>query len=222
MNAILLRVLMSSWRMLVALLLGLTFYGFTVLKYPFVMNKMTSIARNIVERVGEIGLPAEYTVWVNILNVDDKLVFMGFIILARFLVALTWGIFITAPLNMIRGNGQPAGGSGTGQDELSAQGTPSPAKTGSPGAETRSDDGPKAQTSHQAVSTSEASRQGAMSAIQGVAATPKNTGVPQGGKPATSPQSAINLAIGPREELSGGTNGVRGEIFNDTSKSDKS
>jgi uncharacterized protein YjeT (DUF2065 family) len=96
------RLMLASWRMVVALFLGLIGYGIAVIQYPAIMNKMVGAASNVMGWIGNSGIDDRYMVWVNILNMDDKMVFMSFIIIARILWLCVEGIIYHLPAFVYR------------------------------------------------------------------------------------------------------------------------
>ncbi len=130
---ILRRLFASSSRMLLALILGLIGFILTFVYDPDLLNQMISLARSFVEgmvqKFGEWGLSAKYTVWLNILNVADKLVFMGFVIAARIVMAVFSLAFFTLPYQLIKRASASADSSVTSpsQSETQAASSEAPA-----------------------------------------------------------------------------------------------
>ena len=69
--------------------IGLVLYAITFLYYDDIFNKMADKSRDLVHVLEYYGVQASYTKWFNLLHIDDKLVFMGFIIIGR----IIWLIF---------------------------------------------------------------------------------------------------------------------------------
>ena len=102
MGSILLRVFLSSWRLLLAMILGLAAFIYTAFKLPGVMNGLNGYARAFVDWIFELGVDDKYTVWLNIVSVDDKLVFMMFVIASRFAIAILWGLLVSYPVELFQ------------------------------------------------------------------------------------------------------------------------
>lgn len=78
----------ASVKFILTLLLGAFAFAATAIQQPTLMRELLSIARHIPDYFTRSGLSDEYLVWVDILLGGDKLVFIGYLIVARIVVGV--------------------------------------------------------------------------------------------------------------------------------------
>jgi len=87
----------ASVKFILTILLGAFAFAATAIQQPTLMRELLSIARQIPDHFAASGLSDEYLVWVDILLGGDKLVFIGYLVVARIIVgmlaAMMGGIF---------------------------------------------------------------------------------------------------------------------------------
>lgn len=98
------RTFSASLKFILTLVLGAVAFAATAIEQPTLMREFLSLARQVPAYFSALGLPDNYMVWVEILLGGDKLVFIGYLIVARIVVgafsSLLGGIFglgATAP-----------------------------------------------------------------------------------------------------------------------------
>lgn len=79
----------ASIKFILTLLLGAFAFAFTAIEQPTLMRELLSIARHIPEQFSRSGISDEYLVWVDILLGGDKLVFIGYLIVAQIVVGMS-------------------------------------------------------------------------------------------------------------------------------------
>jgi hypothetical protein len=82
----------ASLKFILTILLGAFAFAATAIQQPTLMRELLSIARQIPEHFTASGLSDEYLVWVDILLGGDKLVFIGYLVVARIVVGLLAGL----------------------------------------------------------------------------------------------------------------------------------
>lgn len=78
----------ASVKFMLTILLGAFAFAATAIQQPTLMRELLSIARRIPDHFASSGLSDEYLVWVDILLGGDKLVFIGYLIVARIVVGV--------------------------------------------------------------------------------------------------------------------------------------
>ncbi len=94
MAAVLLRIATASWRMLVALLIGLALY---VLVFLYEFELFNTLHRSAGQMIEQASMPADTERWLHLVKITDKLVFMVFILAGRIIWALIEYLFIQLP-----------------------------------------------------------------------------------------------------------------------------
>jgi len=82
----------ASLKFLLTILLGAFAFAATAIQQPTLMREFLSVARRIPDYFANSGLSDDYLVWVDILLGGDKLVFIGYLIVARIVVGFLAGI----------------------------------------------------------------------------------------------------------------------------------
>jgi hypothetical protein len=82
----------ASVKFILTILLGAFAFAATAIQQPTLMRELLSVARQIPEHFEASGLSDEYLVWVDILLGGDKLVFIGYLIVARIVVGVLAGL----------------------------------------------------------------------------------------------------------------------------------
>jgi hypothetical protein len=85
------RSLLSPVVFLLALILGAFAFAYATIEYGDAMRDLTASAHGLPDRLQTLGLGSQYVVWADILLGGDKLIFIGFIILARIFLAIAVG-----------------------------------------------------------------------------------------------------------------------------------
>ncbi len=80
--------LSASVKFVLTIVLGAFAFAFTAIQQPTLMRELLSIARHIPEQFSRSGISDDYLVWVDILLGGDKLVFIGYLIVARIVVGV--------------------------------------------------------------------------------------------------------------------------------------
>jgi len=83
----------ASVKFILTILLGAFAFAATAIQQPTLMRELLSIARQVPEHFAASGLSDEYLVWVDILLGGDKLVFIGYLVVARIVVGVLAGLF---------------------------------------------------------------------------------------------------------------------------------
>lgn len=78
----------ASVKFILTILLGAFAFAATAIQQPTLMRELLSIARHIPDYFTRSGLSDEYLVWVDILLGGDKLVFIGYLVVARIVVGV--------------------------------------------------------------------------------------------------------------------------------------
>ena len=78
----------ASVKFILTIALGAFAFAATAIQQPTLMRELLSIARRIPEYFAASGLSDEYLVWADILLGGDKLVFIGYLVLARIVVGI--------------------------------------------------------------------------------------------------------------------------------------
>ena len=78
----------ASVKFILTILLGAFAFAATAIQQPTLMRELLSIARQIPDHFAASGLSDEYLVWVDILLGGDKLVFIGYLVVARIVVGV--------------------------------------------------------------------------------------------------------------------------------------
>jgi len=82
------RVLAAAGNIFFSLLLGALALAFTAVQFPDTMDQIINIASGVKDYLTNTGLATKYNVWVKFLLSEQQLVFMGFVIITRILLAL--------------------------------------------------------------------------------------------------------------------------------------
>lgn len=91
------RLLFISFTFMLTVVLGAIAFTFTALTYPGTMRQLMSGAERLRDQLSTFGLSDNYMVWVDILLQGDNLVLMGFIIVARIVMAIIGSLFNRSP-----------------------------------------------------------------------------------------------------------------------------
>lgn len=83
----------ASVKFILTIVLGAVAFAATAIQQPTLMRELLSMARQIPEYFTRSGLSDEYLVWIDILLGGDKLVFIGYLIVARIVVGALAGMF---------------------------------------------------------------------------------------------------------------------------------
>lgn len=90
-----LRILMSAGNIFFSLLLGAFAFGFVFINFPETMSNILDAASGLKAWLTSRGLSYEYNNWIRVLLEERQLVFMGFTIVMRVLLAIlmyfVWG-----------------------------------------------------------------------------------------------------------------------------------
>lgn len=78
----------ASLKFILTILLGAFAFAATAIQQPTLMREFLSMARHIPEYFAASGLSDDYLVWVDILLGGDKLVFIGYLVVARIVVGV--------------------------------------------------------------------------------------------------------------------------------------
>ncbi|MGH1419482.1 MAG: hypothetical protein ACRBCJ_11545 [Hyphomicrobiaceae bacterium] len=93
-----LRILISTGNIFVSLVLGALAFGFVFIKFPETMSHILDGASRVKGWLTTVGTSDSYNNWMRVLLEERQLVFMGFTIFVRLLLAIIGHFF----LNMFR------------------------------------------------------------------------------------------------------------------------
>ena len=82
------RVLAAAGNIFISLLLGAVALAFVAVQWPEAMDHIINMAANVKSHLTNTGLASKYNVWVKFLLSEQQLVFMGFVIVTRIILAL--------------------------------------------------------------------------------------------------------------------------------------
>ena len=82
------RVLAAAGNIFFSLLLGAVALAVVAVQWPEIMEEILNIAAGLKEHLTNTGLASKYNVWIKFLLQEQQLVFMGFVIITRILLAL--------------------------------------------------------------------------------------------------------------------------------------
>jgi len=82
----------ASVKFVLTIVLGAFAFAATAIQQPTLMREFLSMARHVPEYFAASGLSDEYLVWVDILLGGDKLVFIGYLVVARIVVGVLFGM----------------------------------------------------------------------------------------------------------------------------------
>ncbi len=81
------RVLAAAGNIFFSLLLGAVALAFVAVQWPEVMEQILTLAAGLKEHLTNTPLASKYNVWIKFLLQEQQLVFMGFVIVTRILLA---------------------------------------------------------------------------------------------------------------------------------------
>ena len=86
---------------LVTIVIGAIAFAFTAIEFPTIMRDLIAYAQTLPAYLSGLGLNDRYLVWVDILLSGDKLVLLGFVLVARIILSIIGSmvapIFESAP-----------------------------------------------------------------------------------------------------------------------------
>jgi len=82
------RVLAATSNIFFSLLLGAVALAVVAVQWPGVMEDIINVAANLKEHLTNTGLASKYNVWIKFLLQEQQLVFMGFVIVTRIVLAM--------------------------------------------------------------------------------------------------------------------------------------
>jgi hypothetical protein len=88
------RLLFTSFSFLATMVIGAIAFAATAINFPAIMRDLIAYAQQLPGYLANLGIGPEYLVWVDILLTGDKLVLLGFILVARILVAILSAVVI--------------------------------------------------------------------------------------------------------------------------------
>ncbi len=88
---------LSSFGFLLTLIAGVLAFAFTAIEFPATMRELLHAGEALRSQLSTLGIPDTYMVWIDILLGGDKLVLLGFIILARLIFGILVSIFSPFP-----------------------------------------------------------------------------------------------------------------------------
>ncbi len=88
------RILISTGNIFVSLVLGALAFGFVFIKFPETMSLILDGASRVKAWLTTFGMSDAYNNWMRVLLEERQLVFMGFTILMRLLLALITHFFV--------------------------------------------------------------------------------------------------------------------------------
>jgi hypothetical protein len=97
----LLRILLSTGNILISLFLGALFMALVAIYSPETLSALLGWARSFKGLITGTGLSAKYNIWLELLLEERQLLFMGFTIFARILLAIVVAILLI-PLARLR------------------------------------------------------------------------------------------------------------------------
>jgi hypothetical protein len=81
------RILFSTGNIFTSLVLGALAFGFVFIKFPGAMEQILNVAAGLKLWLTSRGVSPEYNNWIRVLLEERQLVFMGFTIVTRVLIA---------------------------------------------------------------------------------------------------------------------------------------
>jgi hypothetical protein len=87
------RIAFSTGNVFVSLVVGALLFGFVFIKYPQFMASILDAATGLKSWLTNRGLSPEYNNWVRVLLEERQLVLMGFVLFARLVMAILYGLF---------------------------------------------------------------------------------------------------------------------------------
>lgn len=81
------RILAAAGNIFFSLLLGAIALAFVAVQWPDSMVEILDMATGVKEQLTNTGLASKYNVWIKFLIGEQQLVFMGFVIVTRILLA---------------------------------------------------------------------------------------------------------------------------------------
>lgn len=82
------RVLVAAGNIFFSLLLGAVALAFVAVQWPDAMVDLLNFATGVKDHLTNTGLASKYNVWIKFLIQEQQLVFMGFVIVTRILLAM--------------------------------------------------------------------------------------------------------------------------------------
>ena len=82
------RVLAAAGNIFFSLLLGAVALAFVAVQWPEMLEGILNVATGVKEHLTNTGLASKYNVWIKFLLGEQQLVFMGFVIVTRIILAL--------------------------------------------------------------------------------------------------------------------------------------
>ena len=86
-------ILFSTGNVFSSLVLGALAFGFVFIKYPAAMEQILNLAAGLKLWLTSRGVSPEYNNWIRVLLEERQLVFMGFTIVTRVLIASIAALF---------------------------------------------------------------------------------------------------------------------------------
>ena len=87
------RYLLSSFSFFFTLIIGALVFAALAIEFPAIMNEFVRWANLVPGYLGDLGVPDQYMVWINILITGDKLVLLGIVLVTRIVLSLVIGAF---------------------------------------------------------------------------------------------------------------------------------
>ncbi|MEJ2118048.1 MAG: hypothetical protein P8Y67_12025 [Alphaproteobacteria bacterium] len=87
------RYIFSSFSFFFTLVIGALVFAALAIEFPAIMNEFVRWANLVPGYLGDLGVPDQYMVWINILITGDKLVLLGIVLVTRILLSLIIGAF---------------------------------------------------------------------------------------------------------------------------------
>ena len=82
------RVLAATANIFFSLLLGAIALAFVAVQWPGTMEHILNMASGVKDQLTNTGLASKYNVWIKFLIGEQQLVFMGFVIVTRIILAM--------------------------------------------------------------------------------------------------------------------------------------
>ena len=89
------RYLLSSFSFFFTLVIGALVFAALAIEFPAIMNELVRWANLLPGYLGDLGVPDQYMVWINILITGDKLVLLGIVLVTRIVLSLVLGAFVS-------------------------------------------------------------------------------------------------------------------------------
>ena len=79
------RNLLALWRLLISIIIGVALYIWTFLEYKDLWNAVHRYSHDLLASLEQVAFLQPFEKWATLLNIDDRLAFLAYILAARLL-----------------------------------------------------------------------------------------------------------------------------------------